>query len=130
MELKVGMTNTCEMTVEKKDTAAAVASGLAEVFATPMMIALMEKASYTLAEQGMEEGCSTVGTAISVNHIAATPVGMKVKAVATLKEIDGRKLTFDVEAFDETEKIGDAVHTRFIIKSEKFLAKAYAKGNK
>ena len=126
-DLQTGITNTVSMTVEQKDTAAAVASGLAEVLATPTMIAVMEQAAYRLVEDLLPEGISTVGTQIDAKHIAATPVGMNVKATATLTQVEGRKLVFEIEAFDDVEKVGEASHTRFIIKSDKFLAKAYAK---
>jgi predicted thioesterase len=130
MELKLepGAKARVEMTVEYKDTAKAVASGLAEVFATPSMIALMENAAYTAVQPLLPEGMSTVGTRIDAKHIAATPVGLKVWAEAVLVDVDRRKLTFDIEAYDEAEKIGEARHERFVIDEEKFLSRAEAKG--
>jgi predicted thioesterase len=130
MELKLepGAKARVEMTVEYKDTAKAVASGLAEVFATPSMIALMENAAYTAVQPLLPEGMSTVGTRIDAKHMAATPVGLKVWAEAVLVDVDRRKLTFDIEAYDEAEKIGEARHERFVIDEEKFLSRAEAKG--
>jgi predicted thioesterase len=125
--LSAGLEGKAEKTVEYQDTAKAVASGLAEVFATPSMIALMENAAYTAVQPHLPDGMSTVGISISARHLAATPMGLKVWATATLKAVDGRKLTFAVTACDACEKIGEAEHVRFIIDEEKFLKKAYAK---
>jgi fluoroacetyl-CoA thioesterase len=128
MELKCGLKKRIEKTVEEKDTAKAVASGLAEVYATPSMITMMEHAAYSAVEDCLPEGCTTVGTAIDVKHLAATPVGLKVRAEAELTEIEGRKLKFSIEAYDEYEKIGEAVHYRYIVDKQRFLDKAYGKG--
>ena len=128
IELKTGLRSRAEKTVAYEDTAKAVASGLAEVFATPSMIALMEQAAYTAVQPHLPEGTSTVGISIDAQHLAATPAGLRVWAEAELVAVDGRRLTFAVQAFDETEKIGEAAHVRYIIDEEKFLKKAYAKG--
>jgi len=128
LRLEPGAKARVEKTVEYKDTARAVASGLAEVFATPSMIALMENAAYLAVQPLLPEGMSTVGVRIDAKHIAATPVGLKVWAEAALVETDGRRLTFDIEAFDEKEKIGEARHERFIIDEQKFMSRAQAKG--
>ncbi len=125
--METGLKKTITKTVELKDTAKAFASGLAEVFATPSMIALMENAAYSAVQDGLEPGQSTVGISIDAKHTAATPVGMKVSATATLVEIDRKRLVFDIEAFDEKEKIGYARHERFIIDEEKFMSKVAAK---
>ena len=125
--LEIGLLAKSEQIVQYKDTAKALGSGGAEVFATPRMIALMENAAYTAVQPAMAQGQSTVGTAINAKHIAATPIGLKVWAVATLCEIDRKKLTFTIEAYDETELIGTAVHERFIIDEEKFADKANKK---
>ena len=128
LRLEPGAKARVEKTVEYKDTARAVASGLAEVFATPSMIALMENAAYLAVQPLLPEGMSTVGVRIDAKHIAATPMGLKVWAEAVLVEADGRRLTFDIEAFDEKEKIGEARHERFIIDEQKFMSRAQAKG--
>ena len=128
LRLEPGAKTRVEKTVEQKDTARAVASGLAEVFATPSMIALMENAAYLAVQPMLPEGMSTVGVRIDAKHIAATPVGLKVWAEAVLVETDGRRLTFEIEAFDEKEKIGEARHERFVIDEQKFMSRAQAKG--
>jgi predicted thioesterase len=128
--MKTGLSAKIEKTVEYEDTAKAVASGLAEVFATPSMIALMENAAYSAVQGKLEPGQSTVGISINVKHTAATPMGMKVWATATLVEIDRKRLVFDIEAFDEIEQIGTARHERFIIDEEKFMSRAAGKKDK
>ena len=125
--LKLGLRAKSDQIVQHKDTAKALGSGRAEVLATPRMIALMENAAYTAVQPALAKGQSTVGTAINAKHLAATPVGVKVWAVATLCEIDRKKLTFTIEAHDETELIGTAVHERFIIDEQKFADKASKK---
>lgn len=127
MALKVGDQFTSELIVEEKHTAAAFGSGSIYVFSTPMMIGLMENASLKCAESGLPEGQSTVGTFVNVKHMAATPMNMKVKATATLIEIEGKKLLFKVEAFDEKEMIGEGTHGRYIIDAEKFLKRVNEK---
>jgi predicted thioesterase len=122
-ELKVGIKGEAKVVVSKEHTAAAVGSGSVEVFATPSMIALMEKAAVASVQPYLEPGQSTVGIMLKVVHTAATPVGMEVTATAQLIEIDRRKLVFKVEARDEKELIGEGTHERFIIDVNKFLAK-------
>jgi len=125
--LKLGLNARKEQTVQHKDTAKAVGSGLAEVFSTPSMIALMENAAYSAVQPALAQGASTVGISINAKHLAATPMGCRVWAVATLSQIDGKKLAFSIEAYDETELIGTAEHERFIIDEEKFMSKANEK---
>jgi len=128
--LKTGLSAAIETIVTQKDTAANVGSGAISVFATPNMIALMEKAALSAVDLHLPKGYVTVGTRIEVDHVAATPVGMKVRAEAELIEIDGRTLTFKVAAFDEKELIGRGTHKRHIVNIEKFLNKANAKLDK
>jgi predicted thioesterase len=125
--LEAGKTFVIEKEVTGLDTAKVFGSGELEVFATPKMIALMEEASYKCVADGLDAGCSTVGTYLDVKHLAATPVGMKVKVESTLDAVDGRKLVFIVKAYDESGLIGEGKHERFIIFAEKFVAKTYAK---
>ena len=115
MELKAGITGTKEITVTKELTAAAAGSGLLDVFATPQMIALMEATASESVADCLDEGCSSVGTLVSVSHLAATPVGMKVRCESLLT------------AVDECGLIGEGTHERFVIFSEKFMAKTNAK---
>lgn len=110
--------------VEEGNCASAVGSGLLKVFATPAMIALMEKTAWMSVAPELGEGEGTVGTLLNVTHDAPTPIGMKVWCESTLEEVDGRRLVFSVEAFDEKGRIGGGRHERFIIGNEKFQAKA------
>lgn len=128
MELKPGRKGRAETTVTPDNTAQAVGSGLVPVFATPYMIALMENAAVNAVQAQLAAGEGTVGTRLDVTHDAATPVGMNVWAEAELTAVEGRKLTFAVAAFDAREQIGWGTHERFIIQTEKFLARVEAKG--
>ena len=114
-------------TVTEKNTAAAFGSGGIAVYATPAMIALMEGAAFSAVQPILPDGWSTVGTELNIKHISATPLGLKVYARAELLGIDGRVLSFKVEAFDEAGKIGEGAHNRFIIEVEKFMAKLKGK---
>lgn len=128
--IELGMKYKTKITVEEKDTAKSVGSGTLLVLATPKMIALMEEAAYKTIEGALEEGTSSVGTLMNVKHLSATPVGMEVCATATVTGVDGRKVEFLVEAFDEAGKIGEGTHERFIVTENKFVDKTYAKLNK
>ncbi len=121
--LNVGLEFTSEKMVSKKDTAAEFGSGGIYVYATPMMIGLMENAALNAVDDKLGKDYSTVGINVNVDHLAPTPVGMKVKAVAKLIEIEGKKLVFEVEAFDEDKKIGKGTHTRYIVNISKFMDK-------
>ncbi len=125
--LETGMKGRKEIVVTQEKTAKAMGSGTLDVFATPAMIALMENTAFESVAGELEEGSGTVGTALKVKHVAATPVGMKVVCETELVEVDGRALTFSVKAFDEKGLIGEGEHERFIVFNEKFQAKADAK---
>ena len=125
--LTTGIKGKQELVVTKENTAKAMGSGTLEVFATPAMIALMEKTAYESVAPELEEGSGTVGTALNVKHVAASPVGMKITCESELVKVDGRALTFSVKAYDEKALIGEGEHERFIIYNEKFQAKADAK---
>ncbi|MGX8797020.1 thioesterase family protein [Fusibacter sp. JL298sf-3] len=129
-QLKIGDLFESKLIVEEKHTAAAFGSGDILVFSTPMMVGLMENAALKCAESGLEKGYSTVGISLDIKHTAATPVGQEVVAKAELVAIEGKKLTFKVTATDEVEGIGTGVHERFIINSEKFLARVNDKKNR
>mgnify|MGYP000867233465 CR=1 FL=1 len=124
--IKEGMSSINEIYVTENDTASRLGSGDLDVFATPSMIALMENTSKNVVEASLPEGYSTVGIEVSVKHIKATPLGMKVKCQAVLEKVDGKKLTFKVEAWDEKGKIGEGSHERFIINVESFMNKIKA----
>ena len=113
--------------VTESDTAAKWGSGLVPVFGTPSLVGLMEAAAVKALEGHLPESQTTVGGRIDVRHLAATPVGMQVRARAELTSIDGKKLTFQIEAFDELEKIGEALHERFMINTEKFITRSQTK---
>lgn len=127
MSLTVGLKGRAESVVVHENTAAAVGSGLSEVFATPMMVALMEGAAVNALDGHLEDGQGSVGTHLDVSHDSATPVGLKVWAEAELTAVDGRALTFAVAAYDEAGLIGKGTHHRFIIDNERFMAKTAKK---
>lgn len=114
-------------TVKENNTALSVGSGSLKVYATPAMIALMEKASCEAVSSLLNEGETTVGTMMNVNHISATPIGMEVYATAEVISHEGRKFVLKVEAYDECGKIGEGMHERFLVFSEKFTEKTYSK---
>lgn len=127
MSLVPGLKGSASVRVIHENTAAVVGSGSLEVFATPMMIALMENAALNTVKPFLAEGEATVGTEISVTHNAPTPIGETVTAEAELIAVDRRKLQFQVQARVGDEIIGRGTHTRFIINEELFLQKALAK---
>lgn len=129
MSIEIGMKGRAETVVTQDNTAQAAGSGLVPVFATPWMVALMENAAVQAVQGALSADEGTVGTRLDVTHDAATPVGMKVWAEAEVTAVEGRKLAFAVSAYDEAGKIGGGTHERFIIKPEKFLARAQAKLN-
>lgn len=122
-ELKPGLTGTAETVVRETNTALAMGSGSLHVFATPCMIALMEQAACNAVASCLDEESTSVGTLVNITHDAATAPGKKVTATATLVEVEGRKLVFEVTAADEDKQIGKGTHERFIVNKEKFMAK-------
>ena len=129
MALEVGMKWQETEEVTNENTAAVLGSGGLDVYATPAMILLMEKASWALAGQKLEEGLTTVGISLNVKHLSASPVGSTITCNTELVEIDRKRLVFHVEAFDQAGKIGEGTHERFIVEGEKFLKKAEEKLN-
>lgn len=127
--IEIGKEYTLEITVTENDTARVIGSGELDVLATPKMCALMEECAYKCISADLEEGASSVGTMLNIKHLSATPVGMKVYVKATVSGVDGRKITFDLIASDETGAIGDGTHERFIVYKQKFIEKTYAKLN-
>ncbi len=126
--MNTGIRGTIEKTVSSEMTAKSVGSGELEVLATPVLIALAEECSWKSVVQELDEGQGTVGTRMDLKHLSATPVGMSVNCTSELVEVDGRKLVFAIEAFDEAGKIAEATHERFIVDNEKFMSKAANKG--
>lgn len=127
MELTIGMKGAVSTLVERADTAYEVGSGSLLVYATPCMVALMEGAACEAIGAAIPEEKTTVGIELSISHLAATPVGMEVRAEAEITAIDGNTLTFSVTAYDESGKIGEGIHKRAIISTQRFLDKTYAK---
>jgi fluoroacetyl-CoA thioesterase len=122
-DLTEGIKGEIQTIVKKEDTAAAYGSGLVEVFATPAMIALMEKTCLQSVLEFLPDGFNTVGTEVNVKHLKATLVSKKVRCNSILQKVDGKKLLFSVEAFDEEGKIGEGTHTRYIIDTISFMEK-------
>lgn len=120
---KIGMNFTSTVVVTQENSAAALGSGFLPVFATPAMVALMENAAMKAVAPVLEQGATTVGSEINTSHIKPSPIGATVSATATLVAVEGRKLTFDVEARDEVGLIGKGTHVRFIVDAERFMAK-------
>ncbi len=125
--LEAGIKGSVEFTVETEGSAKAMGSGALDVLATPKMIAMLEKAAWESVQPFLEEGCGTVGTLMNVTHDAATPLGMKVSCRSELIQVEGKKLIFRVEAFDEKGHIGGGLHERFIVRNDKFQAKTDSK---
>ena len=121
--LETGIKCVKEEAVTEELTAEQVGSGGLAVYATPAMIRLMEHAAWLSVEEHMEEGFTTVGTRMDVKHLKASPLGACVKAKAELVEIDGRRLVFKVAAYDDKDLIGEGIHERFIVNTEKFMGK-------
>ena len=127
MEIIVGMKGEVGTTAEREDTAKEVGSGDLLVYATPCMVALMEGAACEAIAEALGENQTTVDTALNIEHISATPVGLDVRAEATVTAVEGKVITFDVKAFDEAGEIGHGTHKRVIVNSQKFLDRTYGK---
>lgn len=127
-ELKPGLRADFDLTVTGADTAAQWGSGLVPVYSTPALVGAMEKTAVLALEGQIPFGQTTVGGRIEVRHLAPTPVGMAIHVTAKLVEVEGRKLAFKIEAWDEVEKIGEASHDRFVIDQSKFMQKVRSKG--
>ena len=127
MEITVGMKAEVFSFVEKEDTAKEVGSGSLLVSATPCMVALMEGAACEAIEEAMGDDKTSVGTELNIQHISATPVGMDVRAEAVVTAVDGKVITFEIHAYDESGEIGHGTHKRVIVPTQKFLEKTYNK---
>ena len=127
MTIEIGIKGLAQALVEQEDTAKAVGSGDLLVYATPCMVALMEGAACESIAPFLADGESSVGTMMNVSHTSATPVGMEVRAESVVTAAEGRKITFEIVAYDECGEIGRAVHERVIIQAERFLEKTYDK---
>ena len=128
--LNIGTEGIGEMMVGKTDTAIYYGSGLIEVFATPAMIALMEKTAQLSIQNQLPDGFVTVGTEIKVSHSKASPVGAQIKCHTQLIEANGKKLMFKVSAHDGQGIIGEGTHHRYIVNAKEFMERVAASENK
>ena len=126
-KLRPGLTGSAELLVGSEHTAPSIGSGVIPVLGTPVMINLMEAAALAAAEHLLPPGHQSLGIHLDVRHIAATPIGMRVRATAELTQVDGRTLTFRVEARDEKETIGDGTHQRVVVNVARFDQRVQAK---
>lgn len=118
----------CTVTVNAENTAKSVRSGSLNVFATPSLAALAERTACELLNGELEEGSTTVGTVLNIKHLAPTPIGLDVKCVCKLTEVDGRRFCFEMQLFDAGGKVGEVYHERFLVYSESFMKKALSRG--
>lgn len=125
--IKAGMEKAALSEVTQENTARSMGSGSMDVYATPAMTALMEQAAAELAQENLPEGWTSVGIALSIEHTSATPIGVLTRAVAKVTAVEGRKISYEVKAFDESGEIGHGTHERFAVEAEKFMAKAQSK---
>lgn len=129
MEIRSGAAAEVEITVKADQTADAMGNKGVRVLSTPHLIGLLEDAAGAVVQPHLPAGASTVGTMVDVRHLGPTPVGMKVKARATLLETDGRRFLFQVEAHDEIEKVAEGKHERYLVGNlQKFVERAMKKG--
>ncbi len=119
----LGTRHSESLIVEHKDTAAVYGSGALEVFATPAMIALMEKTCLMSVSNKIGEGNTTVGIAVNIKHLKASPVGATIRCEAELIEVDRRRLVFAVKCLEGETLVGEGIHERFVVESEKFMQK-------
>ncbi len=125
-----GMTHEIAVKTKPEDSAQKFYPHLPDVFATPFLVGLMERVSAELINQHLQPGEQSVGIAMDLKHMAATPLGMEIRVKTEVTAVEGRKLTFRLEAYDEVEKIGEANHERFIIQATKFSARVADKAKK
>lgn len=130
MELAPGLVGEVEIVVQPPDTADAMGNKGVHVLATPRLVALLEDAAIAAVQAHLPPGAGTVGTRLDVKHLAATPVGMRVRARAVLRQVDGRRFVYDVEAHDDLEKIAEGTHERFQINQARFLERVAEKAKR
>ena len=127
MEITVGLKGEVRTMAEREDTALEVGSGSLLVYATPCMVALMEGAACEAISACLPEEKTSVGTYLEISHLSATPVGLEVWAEAEVTAVEGSVITFQVTAYDEAGKIGEGIHKRAVITTQRFLDKTYSK---
>jgi predicted thioesterase len=125
--VEIGLRGEAKIKVGRKDLASSMGNPGAEVLSTPRLIGLLEEASRAATAGRLPAGSITVGSRVDVTHLAATPLGSKVRAEAFLREVDGRRLIFEVVAYDEFEKVAAGIHERFVVSKDRFLEKVRQK---
>jgi len=120
MDIAAGLAGTAELVVGEEHTAPSIGSGRVHVLATPVMINLIEAAALAAIEDRLPQGTQSLGTLLNVRHLAATPVGMKVRALAEVTAVNGRTVRFAVTVKDEIDLIGDGIHERVVVNVAKF----------
>lgn len=129
MPIRVGLRGEASVTVDNSNIASKVGSGAFNVFATPSLVALVERAAVNCLRPHLEVGQESVGVAVSMRHLAATPLGKRVLATAIVEAVEGRRVVFRVEASDSVEKVGEGTHERLLVDRESFIWKVAAKGS-
>ncbi len=119
--IKPGLNHQFEKISEARESAAAVASGALDVFSTPSLVALFECAALQAVDPKLPEGQGTVGIEVAVRHLKATPIGQKVRCTVTITQVEGKKISFTGEMWDEQGKIGEGTHTRYIVNQAEFM---------
>lgn len=123
----LGVVGYAATVVGPENTAVSVGSGTLPVFSTPSLVALMEQAAVSALQAFLPLGMTSVGTSLSIKHLAATPVGHNIRADATVTAVEGRRVEFTIKVFDEREKIGEGTHERFLVDAESFMGKLVLK---
>lgn len=127
--IPVGLADDVFETVEEQHTAAHIGSGSLRVLATPAMIGMMERTSHQLIARRLPEGMSSVGIHVDVRHLAATPVGARVRILSRVKAVEGRRIRLDVEVWDDVEKVGEGSHERAVVEIGRFLKRVEEKAH-
>jgi predicted thioesterase len=126
-ELQPGLVGEAHAVVQQADLASAIGSGRLDVYGTPAMLGLIELSAVNAVDPLLPDGSTTVGTRLDVRHLSPSPLGIAVRARAELVAVDGRRLTFNVEAYDAVDKIGEGTHERAVVDATRLLARASAK---
>lgn len=130
MELAPGLVGEVTIVVRPEDTADALGNPGVHALATPRLVALLEQAAIAALSGRLPADAGSVGSRLDIKHLAATPVGMRVLARATLRAVDGRRLTYEVEAHDDLEKIAEGTHERFQVSQARFLERIAEKAKR
>jgi predicted thioesterase len=121
LAISVGTTNTFEKVTEPRESAAAVASGALDVFSTPSLVALFEQTALLTIDPHLPDGFGTVGTEVSVKHLKATPIGAKVRCTVKVVAVEGKRVSFTGEMWDEAGRIGEGSHIRYVVNQSEFI---------